>query len=174
VVFARKLRRSTPDLSVPRYGDRFGYHYDPEGFGRFSERIAHTMGTAKFLVLQTAVVFFWLGFNTLAPNSWQFDPPNFILLNLMFSTQAAYAAPLILLAETRQAERDRQEGVEDRRRSADVKADLDYLAREVASLRIRVADSADISRIEAKLDQLLGDRERDRERAGGGPPSAPR
>jgi uncharacterized membrane protein len=76
-------------------------------------------------------------------------------LNLAFSTQAAYAAPLILLAETRQADRDREEAKEDRRRGAEVKADLDYLARELASLRIRVADSADVARIEAKLDRLL-------------------
>jgi len=155
VVFSRKLKRSVPDLSVPRYGERFGYHYDPEGFGRFSERIAHTMGTARFLVIQTVVVITWMLWNTLAPGEWQFDPASFILLNLVFSTQAAYAAPLILLAETRQADRDREESVEDRRRGAEVKADLDYLARELASLRIRVADSADISRIEAKLDRLL-------------------
>lgn len=160
MVFAPKLRRSAPDLSVPRYGDRFGYHYDPEGFGRFSERIAHTMGTAKFLVIQTVVVITWLTWNSLAPGAWRFDPPSFILLNLVFSTQAAYAAPLILLAETRQADRDRIEAAEDRRRAADVKADLDYLAREVASLRIRVADSADIGRLEAKLDLLLTDRDR--------------
>ena len=140
---------------MPRSGDRFGYHYDPEGFGRFSERIAHTMGTAKFLVIQTGVVITWMLWNSLVPSDWQFDPPSFILLNLVFSTQAAYAAPLILLAETRQADRDREESTEDRRRGAEVKADLDYLAREMASLRIRVADSADIERIESKLDRLL-------------------
>ena len=140
---------------MPRSGDRFGYHYDPEGFGRFSERIAHTMGTAKFLVIQTGVVITWMLWNSLVPGDWQFDPPSFILLNLVFSTQAAYAAPLILLAETRQADRDREESTEDRRRGAEVKADLDYLAREMASLRIRVADSADIERIESKLDRLL-------------------
>ncbi|HRA35068.1 MAG TPA: DUF1003 domain-containing protein, partial [Acidimicrobiales bacterium] len=86
---------------------------------------------------------------------WRIDAFPFILLNLAFSTQAAYAAPLILLAETRQADRDRAEASEDRQRGAEVKADLDYLARELASLRIRVADSADIARIESKLDRLL-------------------
>lgn len=155
MVFARRLRKSSSDLSVPRYGDRFGYHYDPEGFGRFSEQIANTMGTARFLVLQTVLVATWLSWNSLAPDTWRFDPPSFILLNLMFSTQAAYAAPLILLAGTRQAERDRQEALVDRQRSTDVKADLDFLARELASLRIRVADSADITRLEDKLDKLL-------------------
>lgn len=140
---------------MPRYGERVGYHYDPEGFGRFSERIAHTMGTAKFLVIQTVLVAGWIAWNVLAPEGWRIDVFPFILLNLAFSTQAAYAAPLILLAETRQADRDREEAKEDRRRGAEVKADLDYLARELASLRIRVADSADIARIEGKLDRLL-------------------
>ncbi|MBK6856783.1 MAG: DUF1003 domain-containing protein [Microthrixaceae bacterium] len=143
------------DLSVPRAGDRFGSYYDPEGFGRFSERIAHTIGTAKFLVIQTVFVVWWVLWNILAPEGWRIDAFPFILLNLAFSTQAAYAAPLILLAETRQADRDRAEASEDRRRAAEVKADLDYLARELASLRIRVADSADIARIESKLDRLL-------------------
>ncbi len=149
-------RRSTvEDLSVPRAGDRFGSYYDPEGFGRFSERIAHTIGTARFLVVQTVVVVAWVLWNTTVPDGWRIDAFPFILLNLAFSTQAAYAAPLILLAETRQADRDRAEASEDRRRAAEVKADLDYLARELASLRIRVADSADIARIESKLDRLL-------------------
>lgn len=154
-LFTRTLRRSVPDLSVPRYGDRFGYHYDPEGFGRFSERIAHTMGTARFLVLQSVVVAVWIAWNAVAPDGWAIDPYPFILLNLAFSTQAAYAAPLILLAETRQADRDRREAAEDRRRAAEVKADLDYLARELASLRMRVVDSEDLARLEAKLDRLL-------------------
>ena len=143
------------DLSVPRAGDRFGSYYDPDGFGRFSERIAHTIGTAKFLVIQTVAVVCWVVWNGLGPEGWRIDAFPFILLNLAFSTQAAYAAPLILLAETRQADRDRAEASEDRQRGAEVKADLDYLARELASLRIRVADSADIARIESKLDRLL-------------------
>ena len=153
--FGLGRRGGVEDLSVPRAGDRFGSYYDPEGFGRFSERIAHTIGTAKFLVIQTVAVVAWLVWNVLAPEGWRIDAFPFILLNLAFSTQAAYAAPLILLAETRQADRDRAEATEDRRRGAEVKADLDYLARELASLRIRVADSADIARIESKLDRLL-------------------
>ncbi|MCB0987516.1 MAG: DUF1003 domain-containing protein [Microthrixaceae bacterium] len=153
--FELRGRGGGENLSVPRAGDRFGSYYDPEGFGRFSERIAHTIGTAKFLVIQTVAVIVWVSWNMVAPDGWQFDAFPFILLNLAFSTQAAYAAPLILLAETRQADRDRSEASEDRRRSAEVKADLDYLARELASLRIRVADSADIARIESKLDRLL-------------------
>lgn len=153
-VFSRR-RRSARDLSTPRYGDRFGSYYDPEGFGRFSERIAHTMGTARFLVIQTVVVVFWVAWNTIGPESLRFDATSLFLLNLLFSTQAAYAAPLILLAESRQADRDRAEAAEDRRRGAEVKADLDYLARELASLRMRVVDSDDLARVEAKLDRLL-------------------
>ena len=168
MLLSRKLRRSARDLSTPRYGDRFGYHYDPEGFGRFSERIAHTLGTARFLAVQTLVVILWFTWNATAPPEWRFDKYPFILLNLAFSTQAAYAAPLILLAETRQAERDRREAAEDRRRAAEVKADLDYLARELASLRLRVIDSDDLNRLEAKLDRLLAkDKDRDAKDAGG-------
>lgn len=150
-----RLRKQAPDLSVPRYGDRISVHYDPEGFGRFSERIAHTMGTARFLLIQTGVVISWMVLNRFGPQSLRFDTPQFILLNLVFSTQAAYAAPLILLAETRQADRDRREAADDRRRGAEVKAELDYLAREMASLRVRVVDSDDIKRLETKLDRLL-------------------
>ncbi|MCU1370162.1 MAG: hypothetical protein JWO77_1356 [Ilumatobacteraceae bacterium] len=167
-VFNRR-RRSTRDLSTPRYGDRFGSYYDPEGFGRFSERIAHTIGTARFLVIQTVVVAFWITWNTLGPESLRFDTTSLILLNLVFSTQAAYAAPLILLAETRQADRDRAEANEDRRRGADVKADLDYLAREMASLRMRVVDSDDLARVEAKLDRLLAIKEPAETREDGAP-----
>ena len=157
--FSRKRRRSARDLSTPRYGERFGSYYDPEGFGRFSERIARTIGTARFLVIQTFFVLAWLTWNLVVSEDWQLDPYPFILLNLLFSTQAAYAAPLILLAETRQAERDRREAAEDRQRSADVKADLDYLARELAALRLRVIDSDDLGRVEAKLDRLLAHNE---------------
>lgn len=164
-----RRRRSSRDLSTPRYGDRFGSYYDPEGFGRFSERIAHTMGTARFLVLQTIFVAAWVLWNLIAPEQWTFDVYPFILLNLMFSTQAAYAAPLILLAETRQADRDRAEAAEDRRRGAEVKADLDYLARELASLRMRVVDSDDLARLEAKLDRLLAMKDPSEGREDGAP-----
>ncbi|WP_421120221.1 DUF1003 domain-containing protein [Aquihabitans daechungensis] len=164
-----RRRRSSRDLSTPRYGDRFGSYYDPEGFGRFSERIAHTMGTARFLVIQTVFVIAWILWNSIGPESLRFDPWAFIALNLVFSTQAAYAAPLILLAETRQADRDRAEASEDRRRGAEVKADLDYLARELASLRMRVVDSDDLARVEAKLDRLLALKETSDAREDGAP-----
>jgi len=98
--------RRPSDLSAPRRGLRFGIHYDPEAFGRFSEGIARFLGTARFLVAQTAIVAVWITLNVFAVNH-RWDPYPFILLNLAFSTQAAYAAPLILLAETRQAARDK-------------------------------------------------------------------
>ena len=100
--------RRREDLAQPRRSRRLdlGIHYDPDAFGDFSETIARTFGTARFLVIQTVVVAIWIGLNITA---WglQWDPYPFILLNLAFSTQAAYAAPLILLAQTRQADRDK-------------------------------------------------------------------
>src|SRR5205814_4765149 len=102
------LRRAG-DLSTPRTRRvSLGLHHDPEAFGRFSEAIARTLGTARFLVIQTVVVVLWIIFNAVAA-TLKFDPYPFILLNLAFSTQAAYAAPLILLAQNRQDERDRSQ-----------------------------------------------------------------
>src|SRR6476659_2622447 len=95
------------DLSVPRgVTPRMGARYDADAFGRFSEAIARFLGTGRFLFGQTVLVIGWIVLNTIGlVNHW--DPYPFILLNLAFSTQAAYAAPLILLAQTRQAERDK-------------------------------------------------------------------
>ena len=107
--------RRREDLAQPRRGRRLdlGIHYDPDAFGDFSEAIARLFGTARFLVVQTIFVVVWIGINATA---WglQWDPYPFILLNLMFSTQAAYAAPLILLAQNRQEERDRAQTERDR------------------------------------------------------------
>lgn len=101
---------STDHLTRPRAATRIGIsvHYDPEAFGRFSEAIARLLGTARYLVGQTVLVLIWIALNVSAFR-WRWDPYPFILLNLMFSTQASYAAPLILLAQNRQAERDRQQ-----------------------------------------------------------------
>lgn len=147
--------RKKVDLGTPRSPEVIPIRLDSDSFGKLSESVAHTIGSAKFLLIQTLVVAVWMGWNRLGPSEWRFDTPQFILLNLLFSTQAAYAAPLILLAETRQAERDRAESNQDRERAALVKADLDYLAREIASLRLRVLDSDDLNRLEGKLDKLL-------------------
>jgi len=127
------------DLSTPRQGPTLGVHYDPEAFGRFSEAIARTLGTARFLVIQTVVVGIWIALNIIGFfGKW--DPYPFILLNLAFSTQAAYAAPLILLAQSRQAERDRVEQEQDRLVNARVQADTEFLAREIATVRLSLSD----------------------------------
>lgn len=131
------MRRSA-DLSTPRYRGGFPLHYDPEAFGRFSEALARTLGTGRYLMFQTVVVIVWIIVNVVAA-ALRFDPYPFILLNLAFSTQAAYAAPLILLAQNRQDARDRAQADEDRRTAALVQAETEYLAREVANIRILVA-----------------------------------
>jgi uncharacterized membrane protein len=130
------------DLSTPRQPRRISIHYDRDAFGAFSESIARFFGTARFLVIQTVIVILWIsiniiwGLNVGNIRNGSFDPYPFILLNLAFSTQAAYAAPLILLAQNRQAERDRVEADEDRRRNVRVQADAEFLARELMSARL--------------------------------------
>jgi uncharacterized membrane protein len=131
--------RRQEDLFRPRSGVNVGIHYDPDAFGRFSESIARFFGTARFLVVQTILVFAWITLNSIAfIHHW--DPYPFILLNLAFSTQAAYAAPLILLAQNRQAERDREQNERDRAVTARAVSDTEYLARELASIRLALAD----------------------------------
>ena len=119
-------------------------HYDPDAFGRVSERIARFLGTARFLVYMTVFVTVWLTWNTLAPESLQFDPRrlNYTLLTLMLSLQASYAAPLILLAQNRQADRDRISLEEDRQQGERLQAEVDYLTRELASLRQSLGEVA--------------------------------
>jgi uncharacterized membrane protein len=117
---------------------------DAETFGRWSERFARFMGTASFIVGMTVFVSVWLLWNTLAPVRLQFDPRslNYTLLTLILSLQASYAAPLILLAQNRQADRDRVASEQDRQRAARALADTEYLAREVAALRIALREVA--------------------------------
>src|ERR671938_1188068 len=116
--------------------------FDPEAFGRWSESIARYMGTAKFIVYMTVVIGAWFAWNTLAPERLRFDPYTFTFLTLLLSLQASYAAPLILLAQNRQADRDRVNLEEDRRRAAMQKADTEYLSREIAALRQAVGELA--------------------------------
>ncbi|HEV8298185.1 MAG TPA: DUF1003 domain-containing protein [Acidimicrobiales bacterium] len=135
-----RISRRRDDLSTPRRGGiSLGVHYDPEAFGRFSETIARTLGTARFLVMQTVLVVVWISINV-AWIALRWDKYPFILLNLAFSTQAAYAAPLILLAQNRQADRERAQAERDRELSARTQADTEYLARELASVRLALAD----------------------------------
>jgi uncharacterized membrane protein len=128
--------------------------FDPEAFGRWSETIARFMGTAGFIVYMTAVILIWLGWNTLAPPSWRFDPYTFTFLTLVLSLQASYAAPLILLAQNRQADRDRIALEEDRRRAAMQKADTEYLSREIAALRIALGEVATRDFVRGELNRL--------------------
>jgi uncharacterized membrane protein len=150
--------RRREDLYTPSGGGRsIGIHYDPEAFGRFSESIARFLGTARFLVAQTAIVVVWIIVNAIA---WglRWDPYPFILLNLAFSTQAAYAAPLILLAQNRQEARDRAQAEQDRAVTARTQADAEFLAREMASVRIALSDvvtSEDLTLAVARLTSAL-------------------
>jgi uncharacterized membrane protein len=131
--------------------------FDPEAFGRWSEAIARAMGTARFIVYMTIVIALWFGWNTLAPASVRFDPYTFTFLTLILSLQASYAAPLILLAQNRQADRDRLALEEDRRRAAMQKADTEYLAREIASLRIALGEVATRDFLRSELSRLSED-----------------
>jgi uncharacterized membrane protein len=141
--------------------------FDPEAFGRWSESIARYMGTARFIVYMTVVIGAWFAWNTLAPPHLRFDPYTFTFLTLILSLQASYAAPLILLAQNRQADRDRLTMEEDRRRAAMQKADTEFLAREIASLRIAVGEVAtrdflrsELARLADELDEAALRRQR--------------
>ncbi|MGE3287720.1 MAG: DUF1003 domain-containing protein [Pseudonocardia sp.] len=129
------------------------FEVDPDGFARLSERIARFLGTGRFLAIQTVVVIAWIVLNVIAM-SYAWDPYPFILLNLAFSTQAAYAAPLILLAQNRQDDRDRVALEEDRARAERTKADTEYLARELAALRLAVGEVATRDYLRGELEKL--------------------
>jgi len=143
-------------LDQPREPRRFVPRLNSDAFGRFSERIARFLGTGRFLAYQTGLVAIWIILNLTALRL-QWDPYPFILLNLVFSTQAAYAAPLILLAQNRQADRDRVTIEEDRQRALAAKADTEYLARELAAVRIAIGDLATRDYIRSELARLVDD-----------------
>ena len=155
-----------PRLDTPSGGPRrfTGFlRLNPDSVGAFAEGIARFLGTGRFLAVQTIIVIVWIGLNVVAVNL-RWDPYPFILLNLAFSTQAAYAAPLILLAQNRQADRDRVQAEEDRSRAASTRADTEYLARELASLRVAVGELATRDFIRGELNRLVSDDGEDRER----------
>jgi uncharacterized membrane protein len=131
-----------PRLDQPRGVRRSGPRYDTEAFGRFAETIARFIGTARFLVLQTVVVVVWIGWNSVVPAGLRFDEFPFIFLTLALSLQAAYAAPLILLAQNRQTDRDRISMDEDRQVAERSRSDIEYLARELAAVRIALGEVA--------------------------------
>ena len=142
------------DLTTPRERRRIGVHYDPDAFGQFSESIARFMGTARFLVYQSVFCVAWVAWNFLGPKAWQFDEWQFVGLTLLLSLQASYAAPLILLAQTRQEQRDRSTTDTDRRVAERTQADTEFLAREIASVRLSLADVPTSGELGDQLDRL--------------------
>ncbi|HZX02242.1 DUF1003 domain-containing protein [Kribbella sp.] len=163
----RTLRGSTR-LDVPRDWRRTFVPrptYDADAFGRLSERIARFLGTGQFLVYMTVTILFWIGWNIFAPGNLRFDQYPFIFLTLALSLQASYAAPLILLAQNRQEARDRVQYDRDRDVDARTRADMEFLAREMASLRMAVGEVATRDFLRSELRSLLADldtREEDR------------
>ncbi len=136
-----KAKINKNSLEFPRESRRtLKPSYDPETFGRWSERFARFLGTSRFLVYMTTFVLFWVTWNSLAPDNLKFDNYPFIFLTLILSLQASYAAPLILLAQNRQTDRDRVQNKEDRERNEQNLADTEYLTRELASLRTAIGE----------------------------------
>jgi uncharacterized membrane protein len=150
------------DLSTPRQNRRLGVHYDPDAFGQFSESIARYLGTARFLVWQSVVIAAWVIWNYVLPESVQFDPwaRGLVLLTLVLSLQASYAAPLILLAQNRQEERDRSTVETDRKVAERTQADTEFLAREIASVRLSLGDVPTTSDLEDHFEKLTAAIER--------------
>jgi uncharacterized membrane protein len=156
-------RERTPRLDQPREARR-RFLTRPEAltgeaFGVLSEKFARYMGTAYFLIGMTFVVLVWVFWNLLAPRDWRFDDYPFIFLTLVLSLQASYAAPLILLAQNRQADRDRVMLEQDRTRDERNLADTEFLTREVAALRIAMRDSATRDFVRGELRDLLDEME---------------
>jgi uncharacterized membrane protein len=148
---------------------------DPEAFGNWTERVARFLGTGRYLVIQTLVIVAWIGWNAI-PGLPHWDPYAFLFLTLILSLQAAYSAPLILLAQNRQDDRDRVNLDADRDEARQAKADLEYLARELASIRMAVGEVAtrDFLRSElARLDAVDTRKERKKERKKDEPKAEP-
>jgi uncharacterized membrane protein len=152
----RQTARSARRLDTPTENRRWlpKLNLDSDVVGVYSERIARFLGTGRYLAIQTGLVIVWIFLN-LAVISLRWDPYPFILLNLAFSTQAAYAAPLILLAQNRQENRDKVSLEEDRMRAEQTKADTEFLARELAAVRLAVGDTVSRDYLRRELDDLL-------------------
>jgi uncharacterized membrane protein len=153
---ARSTSPRNSGLDTPRESRRsIRPNYDPDVFGRLSERFARFLGTARFLVYLTGFVLSWVFWNALAPRDLRFDDYPFIFLTLILSLQASYAAPLILLAQNRQADRDRISLNEDRAQNARSVADTEYLTRELASLRITLGEVATRDFLRSEIEDLV-------------------
>lgn len=149
-------RERAPRLDTPRESRRIrARKRDEDRFGRFAEQFARFMGTARFLIYMTLFVVVWVVWNVLAPDKWRWDPYAFIFLTLMLSLQASYAAPLILLAQNRQEQRDRVVNEQDRHANAQAHADMEFLAREMASLRMALREVATRDFVRSELRSLL-------------------
>jgi uncharacterized membrane protein len=146
------------DLDKPR-GAAPRRSPDPDMFGVAAERFARFFGTVTYLVWQTVIVIVWIILNSVGL-ALRWDPYPFILLNLMFSTQAAYAAPLILLAQNRQADRDKAEMERDRENNARAMANMEFLAREITGIRLALEQKADREDVSEAVDRLTGVLER--------------
>lgn len=146
--------RTRLDLPLPRRA-RFLPEWDPEAFGRLSERIARFLGTGTFLVWMTVAIILWVVWNVSAPRDLRFDNYPFIFLTLMLSLQASYAAPLILLAQNRQDDRDRVNLEQDRKQNERSIADTEYLTREIAALRIGLGEVATRDWLRSELHDLV-------------------
>ena len=144
------------DLSTPRTGRRLDVTYDSDVFGQFSESIARYLGTARFLVWQSFIIVVWISYNLLAPESVQVDPwdRGLVLLTLVLSLQASYAAPLILLAQNRQEARDRTQAELDRSVAERTRADTEFLAREIAGVRLLLSDAVTGDELREQLADL--------------------
>ena len=154
---ARSSRLDTPREATRRFRPR--PLLDGESFGRFAEDFARYMGTARFLAWMTVFVIIWVGLNLIGIYGFRWDKYPFILLNLFFSTQASYAAPLILLAQNRQEARDRVIAEQDRRVNTQAQADMEFLAREIASLRMALGEVATRDYLRSELRGLLSEME---------------
>ena len=154
------------ELTQPRQRGRFDLSYDSEAFGVFSESIARYLGTARFLVWQTGIIVVWLAFNIIPPARYQFDPwdRGLVLLTLVLSLQASFAAPLILLAQNRQERRDRVAADYDREVAERTQADTEFLAREIAGVRLALADVVTGEELRDQLNDLAKSIERLSER----------
>ena len=149
-----KLRKNS--LEYPREAGRsLRPSYDPEAFGRWSEQFARFLGTARFLIFMSFFVILWVTWNAFSPNDLRWDNYPFIFLTLLLSLQASYAAPLILLAQNRQADRDRIQANEDRDREERNIADTEYLARELASLRTALGEVATRDFLRAEINDAM-------------------
>jgi len=146
--------RARLDLPLPPR-PRILPEWDPEAFGRLSERIARFIGTGRFLVWMTVVIIVWVLWNVSAPSGVRFDEYPFIFLTLVLSLQASYAAPLILLAQNRQDDRDRVNLEQDRKQNERSIADTEYLTREIAALRIGLGEVATRDWIRSELQDLM-------------------